>query len=288
MRSATFCGWDASVRAYQRVTVVRGPPPPFPEDVPTRPLLVVDHELVKAGDRAEVEKLWDHAAAHLGFWFETGAETTALALEEKVRFEQGDGGMSCGYESHERGRGALDTAEFINVAKDDARAGGWPGQVHRAYPPTVNARMASTVAPFVRKSLAVNGTLLGSARRARRGGDRAARGAQRRERGAVHRLDATPARPDEADSALLQSFVHDRLGGLHWQAMVVPGTTPPWPGGFLTANIHRAVAPPKEQAQHVRWSLVFFTRPGNSVALHPLAEESALVAKAVAEPGWQV
>ena len=41
--------------------------PPFPEDVPTHPLLVVDYELIRAGDREEIEKLWD-AATHLGFW----------------------------------------------------------------------------------------------------------------------------------------------------------------------------------------------------------------------------
>ena len=54
--------------------------------------------------------------------------------------------------------GILDTAEFINVSKDDALA--WPKQVHRAYPPTVNARMASTIKPFVEKSLEVNDALL--------------------------------------------------------------------------------------------------------------------------------
>lgn len=54
--------------------------------------------------------------------------------------------------------GALDTAEFINVAKDDALA--WPGHVYRTYPSTVNARMESTIIPFVRKSLEVNRTLI--------------------------------------------------------------------------------------------------------------------------------
>lgn len=54
--------------------------------------------------------------------------------------------------------GALDTVEFINVAKDDALA--WPGRVHREYPSTVNARMESTIKPFVQKSLEVNYVLL--------------------------------------------------------------------------------------------------------------------------------
>ena len=41
----------------------------------------------------------------------------------------------------------MDTAEFINVSKDDALAN--PQVVHRTYPSTVNARMENTIAPFV-------------------------------------------------------------------------------------------------------------------------------------------
>ena len=41
--------------------------PPFPQDVLTHPLLVIDYQLVKAGDVNEVNKLWK-AATELGFW----------------------------------------------------------------------------------------------------------------------------------------------------------------------------------------------------------------------------
>lgn len=41
--------------------------PPFPEDVPTYPLLIVDYQLVKSGDEDEINKLWK-AATELGFW----------------------------------------------------------------------------------------------------------------------------------------------------------------------------------------------------------------------------
>ena len=41
--------------------------PPWPEDVPTHPLLVVDFQRVKAGDEAEIDTLWK-AATELGFW----------------------------------------------------------------------------------------------------------------------------------------------------------------------------------------------------------------------------
>ena len=41
--------------------------------------------------------------------------------------------------------------------------------------------------------------------------------------------------------------------------------------------------PPKEQGKYERWSLVFFTRPGNTQILHPLVDESALIAEAAAK-----
>ena len=41
--------------------------PPFPEGVPTHPLLVIDYALIKRRNPAEVDKLWE-AATKLGFW----------------------------------------------------------------------------------------------------------------------------------------------------------------------------------------------------------------------------
>jgi hypothetical protein len=41
--------------------------PPFPDNVPTHPLLIVDYALIKAGDELEIDKLWK-AATELGFW----------------------------------------------------------------------------------------------------------------------------------------------------------------------------------------------------------------------------
>lgn len=54
--------------------------------------------------------------------------------------------------------GTKDTVEFINISKDDALS--WPKPTHRTYPSTVDARMESTIAPFIRKSVEVNDTLL--------------------------------------------------------------------------------------------------------------------------------
>lgn len=54
--------------------------------------------------------------------------------------------------------GKPDMVEFINVAKDDALA--WPKVARRSYPSATEARMASTIVPFIKKSLAVNNTLM--------------------------------------------------------------------------------------------------------------------------------
>lgn len=40
--------------------------------------------------------------------------------------------------------------------------------------------------------------------------------------------------------------------------------------------------PPKEQAAYERWSMVFFTRPGDDIEIRALTELSPIVAEAVA------
>ena len=54
--------------------------------------------------------------------------------------------------------GTRDVTEFINVAKDDALA--WPAVARRTYPSTVNARMESTIKPFVQKSMEIDHFLI--------------------------------------------------------------------------------------------------------------------------------
>jgi hypothetical protein len=41
--------------------------PPFPENILTHPLVVIDYELIKASDKQEIDQLWK-AATNLGFW----------------------------------------------------------------------------------------------------------------------------------------------------------------------------------------------------------------------------
>jgi hypothetical protein len=41
-------------------------------------------------------------------------------------------------------------------------------------------------------------------------------------------------------------------------------------GGIPRSNIHRVVAPPGEQARETRYSVVYFSRPGDEVVLKRL------------------
>ncbi|KAG5335519.1 hypothetical protein C0989_001181, partial [Termitomyces sp. Mn162] len=301
--------------------------PAFPEDVPTHPLLIIDYQLISARDSHEIDRLWE-AATQLGFclknhgvdeevdgMFEMGAETMKLPLEEKMRFEQGDSGMSFGYKAAGANAvdatGRLDTVEFINIAKDDALA--WPKQARRAYPSTVNARMQSTITPFVRKSLEINNTLLDvlNDRLGLPAGTLLAKHPMEEYSGCEARVIRNPpvgqasvdperlAIGSHTDFGSL-SFLHNRLGGLQ---VLVPGSeswqyVKPLPGhaicnlgdamalfsgGILRSNLHRVIPPPGIQAPYERWSLVFFTRPGNSVILRALVEDSEMIARAVNE-----
>ncbi|KIJ06004.1 hypothetical protein PAXINDRAFT_103550 [Paxillus involutus ATCC 200175] len=299
--------------------------PPFPTDVPTHPLLIIDFELIKAGDYVESERLWE-AATTLGFWylknhgadkeveamFDVGAETLALPLEEKMKFEQGDEGQSCGYKKSGANAvdasGQLDAVEFINISKDDALA--FPRVAHRTYPAPTTAAIPTAVAPFVRKGLDISYTVL------RLFNERLGFPEGTLDRlhdleeysGSEVRVIRAPPMPGKvtADRATLGahtdfgslSFLHNRLGGLQ---VLPPGHTEwsyvkPIPGhavcnvgdalslfsgGILRSNIHRVVPPPGAQGDHERFSLVFFTRPGNSKVLRALVEDSPIIAEAV-------
>lgn len=41
--------------------------PPFPENIRTHPLIIIDYKLIEAADEKECNKLWE-AATGLGFW----------------------------------------------------------------------------------------------------------------------------------------------------------------------------------------------------------------------------
>ncbi|KAH9932074.1 Clavaminate synthase-like protein [Epithele typhae] len=294
-------------------------PPAFPSNVPTSSLVVLNYELLRAGNKDEIAKLW-HVATHLGFWylsnhgvddevdamFEIGAETLALPLSEKMKFEQGDNGDSFGYKA--KGtiatdlKGTKDTVEFLNIAQDDVLS--WPRPSHRTYPSTVNARMANGIIPFVRKSMAVNNTILDILERrlCLPKGTLEALHDTSSMCGSEARVIKTP--PNQSTAGIgahtdfgTLTFLHNRLGGLQ---VMPPGTNEwlyvkPLPGhaicnigdalaifsgGILRSNLHRVMPPPGPQARFERYSVAFFTRPNNDVVLRPISEHSALIAQA--------
>ncbi|KAJ6468614.1 Clavaminate synthase-like protein [Mycena vitilis] len=289
--------------------------PPFPEDVSIHLLLVIDYELIQAGDKHEIERLWT-AGTTLGFWylknhgvdeevngmFEVGVKTVALPLAEKMKYEQGDEGMSFGYKAAGANvvdaTGTKDITQFINIATDDALA--WPVQARRAYPSTVSERMVSTIGPFVEKSLAVNDTLINArSRRLHPRGEFSGSATRCTYSPPVLDRRVTAISPHTGSDFGSLSFLHNRLGGLQ---VLVPGTdewqyVKPLPGhaicnlgdamvifsgGILRSNLHRVINPPGAQACLDRYSLVYFTRPADSVVLRALTDESPLIADAVA------
>ncbi|KAH9172172.1 hypothetical protein EDB89DRAFT_1000842 [Lactarius sanguifluus] len=208
-------------------------PPPFPDDVPTVPLLVIDYALLQAGDEHEVDRLWK-AATELGFWYlkyhgtdaevnamlEMGTHTMALPLEEKMKFEQGDGGNSFGYKfagsNATDASGALDSVEFVNISRDDALA--FPTVVHRRYPRTVEERMDNVLNDRLGLPLGCLVELHGPGEHS---------GSEAR---CITKTPAsTPEAPDKAaigahaDFGSL-SFLHNPLGGLQ----VLPPGTDEW------------------------------------------------------------
>ncbi|EJD06826.1 Clavaminate synthase-like protein [Fomitiporia mediterranea MF3/22] len=297
--------------------------PPFPQDIPTHPLLVIDFELIKAGDSEEIEKLWK-AARELGFWylknhgadkevegmFDMGAETMDLPVEEKMKFEQGDEGKSFGYKAlgtiATNEYGSPDNVEFINISKEDALA--YPEVKNRTYPSTVNARMQSTITPFVRKSLTVFETIFSVFDKKLGLPDGTLKSLHGDPSGSEARAIKSPPKhthtgngPIEKEKISLGahtdfgslSFLHNRLGGLQ----VLPPGSPDWhyvrpmpghaicnigdalslfSGGILRSNMHRIVPPPGTQAAYTRWSVVCFSRPCANVELRAL-DESKLI-----------
>ncbi|KAG6906670.1 hypothetical protein DXG01_012698 [Tephrocybe rancida] len=253
----------------------------------SHPLFIIDFDLLKRGNEAEIDRLWE-ASTKLGFWylknhgvddevtgmFDMGAETMSLPIEEKMKFEQGNEGMSFGFDSSRTSpqvqtllmRVERKMPSSSNVAKDDALA--WPGQVHRSYPPSVNDRMGSTVTPFIRKSVEVNNLLLGvlNAKLGLPAGTLLEKHRIEEPSGSESRVTRTPpVRSTSIDPAIGShidfgslSFLHNRLGGLQ---VLVPGIDT-WQyvkpikghaicnvgdvllifsGGILRPNLHRVV-----------------------------------------------
>ncbi|KAJ3506211.1 hypothetical protein NLJ89_g6994 [Agrocybe chaxingu] len=283
--------------------------PPFSEGLPVQDLLVVDYELLKAGDKSQADILWQ-AATTLGFWYlrnspsepfvepilEMGRETLALSLEEKMKYWQGTQGASFGCKATGAAHvdtdiGATDIAEFFN-----------------GYPDCVNSRMDSAVRPFIRTCSDMSGVMLDIFNYKL--------GLPNSTLSELHRTDRActsearcikvPPAPKETKVALGRhtdfgsiSILFNRLGGL--QIMVPHGGRGTWKyvkprsghaicnvgdtlsilsGGILKSCVHRVVAPPGQQRQFEHWLLVYFARPSNDVYLEALTNDSSTIAEA--------
>ncbi|KAF8889038.1 hypothetical protein BD779DRAFT_1714754 [Infundibulicybe gibba] len=280
------------------------PQPPFPEDIPVQDLVVIDYSRIAAGEEKEIESLWNAATLKnhgvddlFEPMFELGKETMALPLDEKMKYWQGNQGASFGYKASGATfvdlNGSKDNAEFINVSKDDALV--YPKVVHVPYPPPVNARMETVVRPFVLACMAVNDTILRIFNQKLGLPDGTL--AQKHTRDEPSVSEARYSVGAHTDFGSL-SFLANQLGGLQ---VFLPGETDwkyvkPLPGhvicnigdalnllsgGILKSSIHRVLPPPGAQSHYERWSLVYFTRPGDSVYLRALVEDSPLIADAV-------
>ncbi|KAF8890207.1 hypothetical protein BD779DRAFT_1610898 [Infundibulicybe gibba] len=287
--------------------------PPFPDDVPTHPLFIIDYKLILASDPAEIERLWE-AGTKIGFWYlkNHGVDEEADAMFDlgKMRFEQGDSGFSFGYKAVGANAiyatGQRDGNELINIAKDDVLA--WPRVARRTYPAPVHCAMVPVVAPFVRKSIVITSTLI-SAFNDRLGLPKGTLEGMHPEdefSGSEARCIRSFPSPPTASLKLSLgahtdfgslSFLHNRLGGLQ---VLVPGADTwqyvrPIPGhavcnigdalkilsgGILRSNLHRVAPPPGAQAHLERLSLVYFTRPADNIPLRALSDQSALIAQA--------
>jgi isopenicillin N synthase-like dioxygenase len=243
--------------------------------------------------------------------FDIGKETLKLDFEEKMKFWQGDSGGSFGYKAagatYVDLKGSKDVAEFINIAKDDALA--FPMVQHQKYPDTINTHMETVVKPFVSGCVEVTQTLI-----------EVFNEFLDLPTGTLGRLHSTEvpsisearcikvpviSQTDEDKIALgahtdfgSLSFLINEIGGLQ----VLPRGDTVWKyvvprqghaicnigdalnllsGGILKSCVHRVVPPPGSQSKYERWSLVYFSRPGNSTVLNALEDKSNIIAESV-------
>ncbi|KAF8995047.1 hypothetical protein BDQ17DRAFT_1366111 [Cyathus striatus] len=272
------------------------------------------HKLWEAATTLGFWYLKNHSVDNLiTSMFDIGRQTMELDFEEKMKFWQGDSGGSFGYKAagatYVDLKGSKDIAEFINIAKDDALS--FPEVQHQKYPEPISTSMETVVKPFVNECVSITKTLIeifneyldlpvGSL-------------------GRLHSIEESSisearcikvpiiSKPDEDKIALgahtdfgSLSFLINEIGGLQ---VLLPGDTV-WKyviprqghaicnigdalnlisGGILKSCVHRVVPPPGPQSKYERWSLVYFSRPGNSTVLNALEGESYIIAESVSK-----
>lgn len=303
------------VHKYDTITL-----PPFPEDVPTAPLLRLSLAKMQSRDAEELNRFYT-ACKDIGFFyldlrgpgnsilagadklFQVGADLFDLPLEEKQKYNFVSKNSYFGYKALgatviDR-KGNVDRSEFYNVSKDDIMgiSDRWPApSVLEEQRPLFKNFMteAHGIVTFLLELLndhlgLPRGKLQDMHRLEGHSGDQ------------VRFLKAPPQHIEDRNVALGEhtdfgsvTVLFNRLGGLQ---VLPPGEGAEWcyvkpiPGhciinlgdamvkftnGLLRSNIHRVMPPPGEQADHTRYSLVYFNRPENDVLLKRL-EGSAMI-----------
>ncbi|KIV93744.1 hypothetical protein PV10_04937 [Exophiala mesophila] len=288
--------------------------PPFPDDVPTAPLLRLSLAKLLDRDADEVNR-FVRACEDLGFFyldlsgpgdslladadalFDVGARLYDLPLEEKKKYDFMHKKSYFGYKGYGANvvdrAGNLDRNEFYNVSKDDILgiSDPWPApNVLDSQRPLLKSFITSShgivqlVLELLNEHLRLPPNTLQDMHRIEdRSGDQ------------VRFVKAPPQPPDDKKTALGEhtdfgsvTVLFNRLGGLQ---VLPPGRDAEWcyvkplpnhaiinlgdamvkfTNGLLRSNIHRVVSPPGEQAEHTRYSLVYFNRPADDVMLKRL------------------
>ncbi|KAK3708430.1 hypothetical protein LTR37_011526 [Vermiconidia calcicola] len=286
--------------------------PPFPDDVPTADIYMVDFDQLSAGDEEEARKVFDASRGYgffylsnthidFNFMFDVANETFRLPLDEKMKYEMGNTGRYFGYKmsgsNYVDNKGTPDQSEFYNVSKDDVMRNGQYKDDPLEHPEIIKRRrgeleefMAQShkvvlvVLRVLGEQLGLGPDLLPELHKIDRvGGDQAR---------------VTHAPPVSADTITLGehtdfgsvTVLFNQLGGLQ----VINPESYEWKyvkpepdcaiinlgdalvklvGDRLYSGVHRVVGPPGEQAQSPRHSVVYFARPNGHVKLRSLLDE---------------
>ncbi|KAL1967987.1 hypothetical protein VTN77DRAFT_2404 [Rasamsonia byssochlamydoides] len=296
--------------------------PPFPDDVPTAPLLRLSLEKLLKRDREEFERFCK-TCEDIGFFyldlqhsdqgesiladadqlFKVGEELFSLDLDEKKKYDFSKMNSYFGYKAQGAAivdrQGNLDRNEFYNVSKNDILGVTEPLPApdlltrHRpllkSFIETAHS-IVTLILELLNEHLGLPPSTLPNLHRLHQvSGDQ------------VRFIKAPPQPQDDRRTALGEhtdfgsvTILFNRLGGLQ---VLPPGEDAEWcyvrplPGhaivnlgdsmvkftnGLLRSNIHRVVSPPGLQADTTRYSLVYFSRPEDSVLLKRLEGSSRI------------
>ncbi|KAJ9234295.1 hypothetical protein DTO169E5_6639 [Paecilomyces variotii] len=290
--------------------------PPFPDDVPTAPLLRLSLEKLLQRDSGEIKR-FSEACEEIGFFyldfrdsqrgesilqdadrlFKVGEQLFELDLEEKQKYDFSKENSYFGYKGQGAAvvdrQGNVDRNEFYNVSKDDIMGVSKPlpaPEILRENRDPIKSFMENAhsivtlVLDLLNEHLGLPPSTLSNLHRLTGvSGDQ------------VRFIKAPPQPMDDRRTALGEhtdfgsvTVLFNRLGGLQ---ILPPGEDAEWcyvrplPGhaiinlgdamvkftnGLLRSNIHRVVAPPGQQADITRYSLVYFARPEDNVPLKRL------------------